>query len=102
MANSSPARRPRCCRWRSGIFCSEVLFDWLFSSGPDFRAAQRAGAALNFNFGFATRYQPALVGLAVIGVVDTAGPNPARILFHRKNADADDLAAAQARVRILV
>ncbi len=74
----------------------------LFGSGPDLGAAQRAGAALHFNFGFATRYQPALVGLAVIGVVDTAGPGTARILLHRENADADDLAAAQAWVGIFV
>jgi len=51
---------------------------------------------LHFNFGFATRYQPALVGLAVIGVVDTAGPGTGRILLHGENADADNLAAAQA------
>ena len=25
-ASCSPARRPRCCRWRSGIFCSESYF----------------------------------------------------------------------------
>src|SRR6185369_16722425 len=74
----------------------------LLGSGPDLGAAQRAGAALDFEFLLAARHQPALVGLAVVGVVNAPGPSAAGILLHRENADPDDLTAAQAWVRIFI
>ena len=53
-----------------------------------------AGAALHFELVLAARHEPALVGLAVVGVVDAAGPGAAAVLLHREDADAEDLAAA--------
>ena len=69
----------------------------LFALGPDLGAAQRAGAALHFEFVFASRHEPASVGLAVVGVVDAAGPGAGVVLLHRENAKAENLSAAQAR-----
>ena len=97
-------RRRRTAHLRAGRGAADgaAVFPVLrsyFGPGPDLGAAQRAGAALHFELGLAARRRACLVGLAVVGVVDAAGPGAGAVLLHRENADAEDLAAAHARVR---
>src|SRR4051812_9931166 len=72
-ADPDPARAP----YRLRVFAAlRNGREWrrLFGPGPALGAAQRAGAALHLKLGVAAWHEPALVGLAVVGIIDPAGP----------------------------
>src|SRR4051812_18819103 len=69
---------------------------------PQLAAAQHAGAAVDLQRIGALHQQAAGVTLAIVGIIDRSCPDTVAVEVHRKDAHADDLAAALGRIRIFV
>ena len=80
---------------------------WPFIGGFYVAALVKAGrpkcarAALHFELVLAAGHQPAFVGLAIVRIVDAAGPGVGVVLLHRENANSENFAGAQGGIGIL-